>query len=355
VLIVASEVQTARLAAGDHDLAISELPHEIALRLNSPELPWLNSLGFCTIYVERPAERVWLQVGAAGNITRAVFYRPCRWLGVFQLLDIAGFPEVSQQELTELLRRRGAHLAALHRLLPPSDRPRGAAPHAGAIINLTHDVIAALPDTAEKYFQSLGTQKRQQLPRYWRRLQREFNDTVHMQIQSGPDIQLHDIVQLVRFNQTRMESKGKQNTADIESAKQRRRWPLTKQEGLLCALRAGERLLGGTFNYVHGQEAFLIVIAHDPQLERLNIGNVSLWRTIEHLIEMGVTRYHLFWGKMRYKTEFGGRDYPVVLAAVSNRPWIANLWRLLRAMQLNVPRGLRFIRSRLRVPNAFLQ
>ncbi|MCI0629992.1 MAG: GNAT family N-acetyltransferase [Phycisphaerales bacterium] len=338
-ITAATDVLRSALAPGRHDVALAELPHADRQRLDSAPLPWLTSLGFCTIYDFPPAQRALLHVDDSGCVTRAAFYRERSSLGIIRLIEFLGCPELSDAEILDLLSLRHVHVAVLYRLETPDQKSSSA--RVRPIVN--HDVIAELPISKEEYLQSLGKQKRQQLPRYWRRLQRQYNDQIVMLYESGQRIELDEILQLVGFNQTRMSRQGKDNATAFESAQQRL-WPLTQSEGLLCKMVGQGRLLGGTFNYVHRDEAFLIVIAHDPALEHLNIGNVSLWKTIEHLIDRGVRRYHLFWGRMRYKTEFGGVDHPVVLTIIARNSWLAKLWRAHLLLNRQIPRAARFMK-----------
>lgn len=335
---------TAPLAPGWHDATLAELEEAMPGKLRSAPLPWLTSLGYCTTYDAPPATRGLVEISDERCIKRAAFYRERRVLGLRGVIEFVGFPDISDQQIKRTLVERGTYVAVVNRLVPPG-AATGRREHPS--IALTHDVIAELPPTADEYLRSLGKQKRQQLPRYWRRLQRQYSDlTVHFD--AAGEINLDDILQLVAFNQTRMTQQGKADTTVAESAKQRRRWPLTQDQGLLCRFVAGGKLLGGTFNYVHRDEAFLIVIAHDPTLEHLNIGNVALWKTFEHLIERGIKRYHLFWGRKRYKTDFGGVDHAVVISVIGRARWLAALWKAWLVTRRQVPRGFRFARSLLR-------
>jgi hypothetical protein len=328
-----SHAKSGSLSAGWHDFELASLPPVVAAQLSSSAAPFLNSLPFCVHYNQSPAQRVWLKVSQGGAIEHAVFYRIARLWKLWNVLEISGYALHADQDLAELMQRCGCRLAIWYEMCSPEHDSAAA---------ITHDVIVDLPGSAEAYLQSLGKQKRQQLPRYWRRLQREMGD-VQMQVQCGSAIGLETIIQLVHFNQHRMEHKGKHNAAAAETQTQQRRWPLTQQHGLLCTVVAGDRVLGGTFNYVFGDEAFLIVIAHDPALEHLNIGNLSVWKTAEYLIERGFRRYHLFWGRKLYKTQFGGRDHPVYVRCLAKPRWLGLLWRAHFGLKRNIPRGWRFL------------
>jgi hypothetical protein len=346
ISVEAADTGKPGVCPGHFDVALSELSEPIRSALQAAPLPFLGSHGFCTIYDDPPATRVVMEIDEGGVVRQAAFYRERRFLGLLGVIDFVGFPAISDSEILELLALHGLHVAVVNRLRAPA-APRGG----GVEIDFQHDVIAELPATKEAYLQSLGKQKRQQLPRYWRRLGREHPD-IQFRIQCGADIDLDDILQLVSFNQSRMERQGKNNATEIESAKQRRRRPLTQAQGLICKMVAGGRLLGGTFNYIHRDEAFLIVIAHDPALEHLNIGHVALWKTFEHLIDRGIKRYHLFWGRKRYKTEFGGVDHAVIVSLIARRRWLARMWKLHWLLRHRIPQAWRLLGS---IPRRLVQ
>jgi hypothetical protein len=332
---------------GVHDLSLMDLDEASRVWLDDGRggraQPFLNSLAFAMWYDHPPATRVRVVV-QANQPARVGFYREARSLAMFRVIEFVGFPTLIQDDLEELLRDRKAQAATLFRLESPGQDvglERGGTP-------ITHNVIAELPNDPGKYLASLGKQKRQQLPRYWRKLERECDGQVRMEFVPAPHVNIGEINQLVAFNQQRMGALGKGNSTAQESRKQRRREPLTQRRGLLCKLLVREALVGGTFNYVHGDEAFLIVIAHDTAWERHNVGHLALWRTIEHCIGLGVRRYHLFWGRKRYKNEFGGVDHVVSELVIARHRWLLPLWKFRRGLKLNGPRAMSWLKRKLR-------
>lgn len=323
------------------DLAISELTGQERSALE--DLPFFASLDFAMLYEHPPAERVFVHWHAGHKAARAGFYRERRWLGIIRAIEFIGLPSIEAKDVAELLQLRAAHVASLSRMHDPESAQDNStvAPH----INTAVNVIVNLPPEKDEYFASLGKQKRQQLPRYWRRVQREFNDRVSVLFRRNGDIDIEQITRLVEFNQTRMAAQGKANATALESQKQHRRAALTQKSGLLCTMEADGRVLGGTFNYIHNDEAFLIVIAHDPALERLNIGHLCLWRTVEHVIELGIRRYHLLWGKKLYKTQFGGMDHQASMTFIARQNWVAKLARTYWMTRVQLPRAIRFLVS----------
>lgn len=342
------ESRTPGLLVGWHDLALADLSPALRDAVEEAPIPWLNSLGFCTMYEPPFAERVAMQIGPDGSIEQAAFYRERKLAGIIRLLQFSGYPDVADGTILEILASRRAHLAVVYRIEPPHQTTTTRT-HRPAF-EFSHNVIVDLPQTKSEYLQSLGKQKRQQLPRYWRKLQREFNDQVDLRFTSTSAIRFDQVVQLIQFNQSRMASLGKEDHSEAEAKKQQRRWPFAESLGLLCTIESQGRLLGGTFNYVHRDEAFLMVIAHDPQLERLNIGHLGLWKTAEHLIDLGVRRYHLFWGKTLYKTQFGGVDHPIVAVTISKYRLLEWLWRVRLIAGRQVPRAVRYVMRRIRRP-----
>src|SRR5262245_9839248 len=106
-----------REASPWHDLALSELDQ--SRRDSLARLPWLNSLGFCTIYDHPPAQRVFMHVEEQGRISRAAFYRERRWGGMLKILQCVGFSDCSDAEILQLVELRNARLAIVNRMEPP--------------------------------------------------------------------------------------------------------------------------------------------------------------------------------------------------------------------------------------------
>jgi len=328
---------------GVHDVALTELDEAGRTWLDEAQ-PFLNSLGLATIYDHPPATRVRIVVAVDQSVSVG-FYREVRGAALFKLIEFVGFPTLIEGDVKRLLGDRGAQAASLLLLESPN---RVDTLHGQGSTPITHDVIAELPSDPAECLASLGKQKRQQLPRYWRRLEREFDGQVRMEFVPARDIDISDINQLVAFNQQRMGALGKGDSTDQESRKQLRREGLTRRSGLLCKLMVRDSLVGGTFNYVHGEEAFLIVIAHDTAWEKHNVGHLALWKTIEHCIGLGVRRYHLFWGRKRYKNEFGGVDHVVSELIIARHRWLLPMWRFRRSVLRNGPRAVGWLKRKLR-------
>jgi CelD/BcsL family acetyltransferase involved in cellulose biosynthesis len=168
------------------------------------------------------------------------------------------------------------------------------------------DHIITLPAKPEEYLLRLGKQTRKHLPYYVRRLQREWAGEYAFNVVQGDDITWDSFTAVLELNRLRMRSKRRLSLLSAASAKHR--WPLVRSNGVIVSLRRGDTIVGATLSLLHRKEAYLIVIAHDPQYDQLNLGNVCLWKTVEHMISFGHTALHLLWGPSFYKNQFGGRQ-----------------------------------------------
>jgi predicted N-acyltransferase len=157
------------------------------------------------------------------------------------------------------------------------------------------DAVIELPDTLDAYLAGLGRQARKHLPYYARRLRREWGKSFECSYLHGLDITADAFSRLVGLNRMRMERRGSKHL--WTPSKVRNRWQLAQETGLLVSLRHHGEIIGGTLSYLHDGEAYLVLIGHLPVYDRLNIGNVCLYQTVSHLIELGVKRFHLLWGQ----------------------------------------------------------
>jgi len=178
----------------------------------------------------------------------------------------------------------------------------------------------------------LGSTTRKHLPYYLRRLNKEWGNDWHAERTSGSDIAKKAYLDLLALNRLRMSRKRKRSLWTGELAEHR--WKLVSEMGSLEVILHRDRVVAGTLSFLYGEEAFLVVIAHDPQYDRLNLGNICLWLTIENLIAQGFRRYHLLWGNSPYKEQFGAVAHPLYQMTLFTNPRAAKVWRAAEFLKL---------------------
>jgi hypothetical protein len=315
------------------DLLLTELSPDMKTRLATfPFLSWLGSLGFCESYAYPPVQRHACLSDHSGEIQETIFYNERKWAGIFKELEIVGPVAPGSQLLHRLPYTRQPDLVTLSLQLTAEFPTRTDNLTLLEVRRTAEDYRIDLPETPEAYLQGLGKQTRKHLPYYLRRLQREWAGRFAIEVGSGSLISHEGYLELLKLNQLRMRTKRRQSLWNHEVAD--RRWRIVQQSGLLVSLKLGEQLSCGTLSFLQGREAYLCVIAHDPRYDRLNLGNVCLWLTIEHLIRLGYTAFHLLWGASFYKAQFGGQIQPIYRVTYASNPSAAAAWRLSRFLRI---------------------
>lgn len=308
-----------------HDLPISELSAEIRSRLRRlSDQNWFSSAGFAESYWAPPAERVAFLQDRSGQVIEKCFYREDKWAGLLKEIGIFGPADPHSRLLSELQQRRRAHIVKVSWMAAPNTPFRSSLWKSFAIRQTTEDYCIQLPSSSSEYLQTLGSSTRKHLPYYVRRLSKEWDSGWGFEENTGSDIAFESYERLFELNRLRMDQKGRR-TAWTEDLR-RQRWKLVQDSGLLCSLRFGNEIVGGTLSFLHEREAYLIVLAHDPQFDRLNLGNISVWLTIQYLIRSGYSRYHLMWGRSSYKEQLGGKIEPLFDMMLFPNSLVATVW-----------------------------
>ena len=280
------------------DLMVTDVERQDLEAMSELPVSWFAWASQCLGYGALKPQRVRYWTDEEGGVRRAIFYRQ---RGV--ALTVSADPALTRAELEGLIRDRGALWATVGLLdspfLPGEDFQAGWRPRPSA----TEMKVIHLADDPEKYLQSLGRNTRKHLPYYLRRLEREWSDLEKIAIE-GTDIGSEVFGEVVSLNAKRLGRRGARQVGWSSEALSGR-WQLAQRCGLICGVKHDGRLIGGTITYVRGSEAFLVGIGHDPEYDRLNVGNVCLWLTIHRLIAMNVTKLNLLWGSAFYKAQFG--------------------------------------------------
>ena len=207
--------------------------------------------------------------------------------------------------------------------------------------------VIELPESLEAYLASLGPSTRKHLPYYLRRLHREHNQ-IQIHVLNCDSISSEFVNSLAELNRKRMHAKNQQSLWTNELIESRMR--LAKSSGIGVGLYLETRLIAGTLSFLHKDEAYSVIITHDPAFDRLNVGNVALLKTIEALIARRVKRFNLLWGDSPYKAQFSAREELFFEWAVcrSRSTWVLyKLWiywsQAVRGVLTIRTRGLRHI------------
>jgi CelD/BcsL family acetyltransferase involved in cellulose biosynthesis len=244
---------------------------------------------------------------------------------MFKSISLTCRVDASSRILQRLERHRPADLMRVPLLQTMTIPPQLGERHEIRFRRSGDDYCIELPASAEEYLSRLGSQTRKHLPYYLRRLKKEWGNHWRLEQTFGRHITKESYRDLLALNRLRMDRKRRRSLWTEKLAEHR--WGLASEFGSLESIRYKDRLIAGTLSFVYGKEAFLVVIAHDPEHDRLNLGNVCLWLTIEDLIARGYARYHLLWGNSPYKEQFGAVAHPLYEMTLFRNPLAARVWR----------------------------
>ncbi len=316
------------------DLPLTDLSKEIRTRLAAFRFPsWLGSFGFCESYTRPPTQRLACLSDASGEIKEVIFYNERKWAGVFRQMEIVGPVVPESCLLHRLCSVRHPDLLTLSLQLTSDFPERVDNWRLLEVRRTAEDYRIDLPATCAEYLQQLGKQTRKHLPYYLRRIRREWPGRYDIRAAVSDEISWECFTRVLELNDRRMRTKARLGLWTLGLAKHR--WPLFQKSGLLVSLHLGDEVVGGALCVLHCNEAFLVVIAHAPQFDRFNIGNVCLWQTIEHLIGIGCSAFHLLWGVSFYKTQFGGNLNSIYRITYGFNPRATAAWRLSQLLKLD--------------------
>jgi CelD/BcsL family acetyltransferase involved in cellulose biosynthesis len=289
----------------ERDYAFDEVSAELRNEVMAKMRSWFATPDFSEMYSPEPAE--WLRIARDpdGDLEWAFCYRQAE-RGKSVVWGPVELPSSTLLALPYSLRCNEIHVLRMTDVsgivgVKPRWRVR--------IRPTSNDYLLPLPSTSGEYLSSLGSQTRKHLPYYLRRAQGEWGSRLRIRLSKQHEIGLQDFEALVELNRRRMEEKGGSSLWTAELV--RRRWQLSRRSGVFLGLYDGDRLAGGTVSYVHQAHAYLALIAHDPKDDRLNLGNLALWLTINEMIGMQLSTYHLLWGGSAYKAQFGAQYVPL--------------------------------------------
>jgi len=312
--------------ASIHDAAVSGLTADARVAIDrAAGDDWFRSASFAATYAVPRAERVCFLTDGRGGIADACFYRETRrWRGLPEI-HVLGRTLPAGAVIRHLTGARRPGLIHFPWLTEVEMQTARALHPICSVRPGAEDFLIELPSSPELYLQRLGRKTRKHLPYYLRRLQREWGDGLEFSARFGSGVTRELYEGLLDLNRQRMRQRRRESGWRNGIVEQR--WPIVRERGLLFGVYCREKLAAGTLSFLQGKEAYLIAIAHHPELDALNPGSVALWLTIQHLIGGGFRRFHLMWGEAAYKIQLGGRFEQLYTVTAFSNTALAAVWR----------------------------
>ncbi|HYD78488.1 MAG TPA: GNAT family N-acetyltransferase [Paucimonas sp.] len=167
----------------------------------------------------------------------------------------------------------------------------------------TEDIVLALPDSADAYFEMLSKGTRRHFKRRMRKLQDEL-PSWKFRFLLEDDIDESTVRAVVELNRARMAGKHKASAiADDEIGRIAR---LARERGIAGIIEIDGRICAGAVGFRAGGNYFLSVLAHDPRYDRYWLGILCCYHTICECIARGGEEFHFLWGEYDYKTMLMG-------------------------------------------------
>jgi len=170
-------------------------------------------------------------------------------------------------------------------------------------------IILDLPQSTDEYLKSLGTNAQKRIKYLLNRIARDFPDIKVHHLEKS-DIQFEHVENVVIMNRSRMKTKGMISELTDKECKILHRYFSTSGFGFVCVCEIDGKIIGGTFNSVIGEHAYMHVIAHDNSYNKYSFGQIALFHATKFLIEeKKIKYYHLLLGAQEYKFRHGGVDH----------------------------------------------
>ena len=321
------------------DLSLSELPEGIRLSLAQwNPTNWFGSLAFASHYCYPPATRVSYLANEEGQILQACFYRQEKWGGVFHCLYLTSPTDPRSEIISRLACHHRPQVIRIP-LLETVDMSRQWEDFTQVTTRYAaNDCIIKLPNTPEECLRRLGNKFRRQLPYFTKQIDNAWNTGGRLEHAAQTGITRASFDELLALHRLRMGHRSLWTEALANH-----RWKLVQECGFLTCLRRDGLIAAGTLSFLHRDHAYLVIIAHDPAHDSLNLGSVILWRTMESFISSQLRSLHLLCADSSYEAQFGGLERPFYEAALISGVLAAKTWNV--AEIFGLPRAWSLTRS----------
>jgi hypothetical protein len=177
-------------------------------------------------------------------------------------------------------------------------------------LNISHltfpantDMIIHLPSSDDEYVKSLGKKTRKHMRQYLKNLSESPEHFNFSFFQIKPANSYY-VKQIVNMNRLRMKKKGQ--VSHLNNIYQKKLVKLAEIFGWCGIATLGGKTVAGTFCFKTGPEYYLQIISHNPAMDKLELGQIVLFLTIQECIKAKGKRFHLLWGNAQYKYRFLG-------------------------------------------------
>jgi CelD/BcsL family acetyltransferase involved in cellulose biosynthesis len=277
-------------------------------------------------------------------MTRGRSARRLEWWGA-GIHDIGGAltasPHATQmlwQKIESLASHHdGAHLAQIPAHCRMVELARASGWH---IADAEKCPVLPLPPTWDEYLKLLGKNMREQIRRYPKRLEKEFQ-VEYSCAQSEAEVQLA-LDHLFRLHGARWRARGQTGVLATPRRQKFHRAVCNaffKRDRLrLWTLRCNDAAVCVLLNYFHEGKYYFFIGGFAPEFARWSVGTCLFSKVLQRAIEEGATEFDFLKGEEEYKYRFGAqnRDYKTL-------SWFRD-----------TPRG-RYLRQRVRMEEKLLQ
>ena len=252
--------------------------------------------------------------GSAALMVRGRSARRLEWWGA-GIHDVGGAVLSNEKAAAPLWARieqlagtcDGAHLAQIEASSPLI----GCAVAAGwQLLPAEPCPVAALAPTWDEYLKDLGKNRREQLRRYPKRLEKEFNVEYEL---AGTEAQLQSaMTDLFALHGKRWRARGQTGVLALPSRQKFHRAlcsKLLRQDRLrLWSLRCNGQPACVLLSYFYRGRYSFFIGGFEPELMRWSVGTCLFSRVLQHAISDGATEFDFLRGQEEYKYRLGAVD-----------------------------------------------
>jgi CelD/BcsL family acetyltransferase involved in cellulose biosynthesis len=172
--------------------------------------------------------------------------------------------------------------------------------------------VLAIPESREKYFDSLEKSMRKKFRRDLRRIEKDFE--VETVLGGDPE---KDWPLFLKLHLENMERKDQATVLEKSSFQGFFRAVAEKRRGVFVKLFLDKRLSGVLFGIVENRVFYFVNVGYAKGLEKYSLGNVMVLKSIDYCFENGCLFFDMLAGGEGYKKHFGTKEYDGFQAIVA--------------------------------------